>query len=182
MKPLEFFTAFQGVRKFLFMGRKGCKEWISQKEILRAWLIGLVTVVLLFVHSSCKEQCGPESSSILYQYSYGTWRLAKIVSPTRTQTVFAKKQTLKVYFSNGRLPGPNTKETIFRDTTTIAQNEWLSYDPDCANLNFIVTYDNVTLKRKYWVSSKGEELRATGYVNQLGSKADSLMYFYVPNK
>lgn len=158
------------------------KKWVFRKETLRISLISLMTVVLLIANSSCSENCGPENSSTLYQRSYGTWRLVKIVSPTRTQTAFTQKQTLKIYFSSGRLPGPNTKEILFSDTTTITKNEWLSYDPDCKNRSFLVNYDNITLQRKYWVNDKIDELRATGYVSQVGSKADSLMYYYVPDK
>ncbi|WP_247233468.1 perphorin family protein [Telluribacter sp. SYSU D00476] len=70
-----------------------------------------------------------------------------------------------------------TRETLRSDTTTVERLEWDVLDANCRKQSFVVIYDN-QLRRKYWLSKGSQTLRATGYVDELGGKADTLMYFY----
>ncbi len=44
-------------------------------------------------------------------------------------------------------------------------------------MSFTAIYDS-PLRRKYWITNRSQGLRATGYVEQIGGKADTLMYYY----
>lgn len=143
---------------------------------------GMIAAILLAGLSSCKKNCSSTEAGTFYLQSRGTWRLVKISSPAGIQTVFTPKQTLIVYPNTGRLPGPNTSEKLYSDTTTTAKNDWYTLDVDFVNRSYVVTYDNIPLRRKYWLNENADELQATGYVEQPGSKADTLRYFYVRDK
>ncbi len=56
--------------------------------------------------------------------------------------------------------------------------EWVGVPgEDCKNSAISVTYTG-GLQRKFWLQNKGVSLETTGYVNQIGSPADTIRYFY----
>jgi hypothetical protein len=143
---------------------------------LRLLLLILIATGTCLTNWGC-DPCSQNKGPGFVGNAYGTWRLLRIESSTRTQTQFIKPQTLTIAIEKGRLGGAVTRETLRSDTTTVEKLEWESGDRNCRELELTITYDN-RQRRKYWISEQGQTLRATGYVDELGSKADTLMYFY----
>ncbi|HEV7351096.1 hypothetical protein [Telluribacter sp.] len=144
---------------------------------IRLLLLILVSTGTVTTQSSCNH-CSPDRGGIFYQGSLGTWRLIRIESPSRNQTQFSEPQTLKIALEADSRGNSVARETLRSDTTTVERLEWDTVDlKNCRQQSFVVIYDN-RQQRKYWLSEQGQTLRATGYVDELGSKADTLMYFY----
>jgi hypothetical protein len=146
------------------------------KNRLRLLLLILIATGISLTHWAC-DPCRQSKGGVFINNIYGTWRLIRIESPTRTQTQFPKTQTLKIALEADSRGNSIMRETLRSDTTFIERLEWTTGDSDCRKLIVSTNYDN-RKQRKYWLSEQGQTLRATGYVDELGSKADTLMYFY----
>ncbi len=151
------------------------KPLLLRKQ-LRPLFLFLITTGTSLTHWAC-DPCSMNSGGIFYQSSEGTWQLVRVESPTRIQTQFPEPQTLMIALEADRRGNSVTRETLRSDTTTVERLEWDVLDANCRKQSFVVIYDN-QLRRKYWLSKGSQTLRATGYVDELGGKADTLMYFY----
>lgn len=137
-----------------------------------AWIISFSISVLL-ADSSCK-QC----NFLFFDESWGTWRLVRLDSPTKAQTSFPVEQTLKIASAFDAAGNQFNQETLFMDGKETGKQDWLSIDPDCPNLSFVAIYKDQPLLRKYSILNRSQNLRATGYIDKIGGKADTLAYFY----
>jgi len=137
-----------------------------------AWLV-LFSVFLLLSDLSCKN-CNP----LFVNEVWGTWRLVRVDSPTRTQTSFPDEHTLKIASAFDAARNQFDQETLFVNGKETGKNDWGSFDPDCPNLSFVAIYKDQPFLRKYWILDRSQGLRATGYVDKIGGPADTLTYFY----
>ena len=71
-----------------------------------------------------------------------------------------------------------TKDSTLRDGVLVNTQTWRNFGEDCSNMTASVTY-MTGLERKYWLSNQDHALEATGYVDRIGSSADTVRYFYV---
>lgn len=132
-----------------------------------------VSGFLLLVNSGCNN-CSP----IFRDDAWGTWLLVRLDSPSGTQTVFPVKQTLKIALDADRYGNSFTGETLFSDDKPIDTKQWeTTANSDCRNRSFTAVYDR-TLQRKYSIADRSQTLLASGYVDQVGGKADTLKYYY----
>lgn len=142
------------------------------KQLRRITLLIILSGLQLVMDTGCNE-CNP----LFYQQAWGTWLLVRLDSPAGTQTVFPVRQTLKIALSADRSGDSFDEETLYTDDKEIGRNRWETFDPDCRNNTFTAIYDQA-LRRKYWITNSRQGLRATGYVDQIGGKADTLTYYY----
>jgi hypothetical protein len=131
-----------------------------------------LSALLLITDSGCNK-----CNALFFQEAWGTWALVRLDSPSKTQTAFPVKQTLKISLENDRSGNTFTKETLINDNISVGSNQWETFDPDCRNTSFTAIYSGA-LRRKYWLSDRNQRLRATGYVNQIGGEADTLTYYF----
>ncbi|MBC3789335.1 hypothetical protein [Spirosoma utsteinense] len=132
----------------------------------------LVSMLILIADAGCNK-----CNMLFFQEAWGNWALVQLDSPSKTQTVFPVKQMLKIALENDRSGNTFTGETLFTNNVNVDNKQWESFDPDCRNSSLTAIY-NKTFRRKYWLSERNQRLRATGYVDQIGGKADTLIYYY----
>lgn len=143
------------------------------KQLRRLSLL-LIATGTSFTHWAC-DPCSTNKGVFVFDESRGAWQLVRVESPTGTQSQFPEPQTLTIALEPVMYSAAVNRETFRSDTTTVKKIEWDTVDENCREESFVVTYDN-RQQRKYWIS--GQTLRATGYVDEVGGKADTLMYFY----
>lgn len=113
---------------------------------------------------------------------WATWKLTKVVSPSKTASSLSYKEYLEIDLASGPSRTAVTRERLLRDslsrdTVLVAANFWEVYGADCKSTSVTVTYGN-RLQRKYWLSNQDKSLEATGYVSQIGDKSDTIRYYY----
>jgi hypothetical protein len=141
-------------------------------QLRRITLLLSLLALVVTTDSGCNN-----CNALFINDAWGTWALVRLDSPSKTQTVFPVKQTLKIALEYDRSGNTFTGETLLSGNTTVGSKQWETFDPDCRNTSFIAIYDKA-LRRKYRIYDRTQRLRATGYVDQIGGKADTLMYYY----
>ena len=144
---------------------------------------GLVTSYLLLV-ASALTSCEPQEGFIHGRPASGVlmsdWRLDSIVTPT------GKMRGKDIGYSELlRIKSENRQqyEKTFHNDSLVNTQYWTANPPpviDTKKVTFYITY-RYKLKRFYkirLVTSAPDIMEATGYVNNFGSKQDSVRYFY----
>lgn len=137
-------------------------------------LLGSLCVILAI------EGCTPCSFSTTGGFSnelWGKWKLVKVVLPSKTEPNVTHYEILKI----GSLTSNGTSvisDSTLRDSTLVGVNEWVGIPgQECKTSAITITYKG-GLQRKFWIQNKGMSLEATAYVNQIGSRSDTIRYYY----
>ncbi len=151
-------------------------------QVRKSLFLLFVIICLLTTLDSCNK-CSMDSGGIFFQQLWRTWKLVKVVYPSKTQTIFPYIEMLKIGLSDDGHGNAITKEIIVRtspptkDSVHIGTNEWRGFGENCSNTTVSVMYSN-GLQRKYFLSNRGEAVEATEYTNQIGGSSDTIRYFY----
>ncbi|SEI70030.1 hypothetical protein SAMN04487995_1774 [Dyadobacter koreensis] len=140
----------------------------------------LIILFWLLLGSCNKPSPGFDTGGPITQYLLGSWKLDKVVSPSKTKIGNQIGYTNTFESSN---EGNGNFDRVYRNDTLIDTYFW-SRDPwpiaDATKMTVLVTYRG-GLKRFFKIYrelGKDDVLETSAYLSEIGSAQDSVKYYY----